>query len=154
MNDTPLRFERTTDRDVHGDLLLRLGVYRHRCDSYYLAIDESDQAGDTLVDALTRLLDQWLVQLRGLAHGGVALLPFDFSDQCTAWLRVSTSADARAVVEAGWSNVEGWRIQASDYLATAPEITDFVPVANARIECSLEALVRSIQNERDAITAD
>ncbi|AUG75806.1 hypothetical protein CFP65_0882 [Kitasatospora sp. MMS16-BH015] len=154
MTPVSLHLEYITDPGHHGDLLLRLGVYRHHCDSYYLALDESREAGDDLVTSLTRLLGQWVTQLRGLTKGGGAvLLPYDFSDQCTAWLQVSSVDGDRAAVQAGWSLVEGWRIQPSNYATTAPEITDFDPIVNARIECSLEDLISTVERNRDAFAS-
>lgn len=70
MNHVPLRLERTTDRDVHDDLLLRLGVYRHTCDSFYFANDDSVRAGQGVVDGLRRLLDQWGEHLQRLRPSG------------------------------------------------------------------------------------
>ncbi|MFD7644698.1 hypothetical protein ACFV4P_29090 [Kitasatospora sp. NPDC059795] len=139
----PLHFSRTTDRDVHGDLLLKLGVWRHVCDSYYLAIDETHGAG------LGRLLDQWLEQLERLrVLGRPVFLPFDFSDQCTAWLRVSSAGGSRVVVEAGWSMIEGWSFYPSDIAETASRIDDFAPIHNTDIECDLDDLVASVSHQR------
>ncbi|MER7534723.1 hypothetical protein ABTX77_08010 [Streptomyces sp. NPDC097704] len=141
----PLSFDRLDQRGDHDDLCLHLGAYSHTCDSYYLAIDESPTASESLGADLARLLEQWRDQVEALkGTGGTAYLPYDFSDQCTAWLRV-TSADGRdAEVTAGWSLVEGWSINPSDYVATAPEITDFKPLPDAQIECSLDDLSQCI----------
>ncbi|MCT4356294.1 hypothetical protein M5362_24510 [Streptomyces sp. Je 1-79] len=141
----PLRFERLTKKGDHKDLWLRLGSYRHACDSYYLAIDESPTASRHLGASLARLLEQWKNQVDELkGTGGTAYLPYDFSDQCTAWLRVTSTDGSTAEVHAGWSLVEAWGIEPSNYAATAPEIKDFDPIANARIECSLEDLSQCI----------
>ncbi|MDX2812179.1 hypothetical protein PV410_06370 [Streptomyces sp. PA03-5A] len=100
---------------------------------------------------LTRLLEQWIEQVNELRDaGGTAYLPYDFSDQCTAWLRVSSTDGDTAVVQAGWSLIEAWGIETSDYRATAPDITDFKPIANAQIECSLDDLATRIAINRDS----
>ncbi|MFC6015197.1 hypothetical protein ACFP2T_03185 [Plantactinospora solaniradicis] len=141
---------RTTDREVHGDLLLRLGTYRHTCDSYYLAIDDSPAAGATIEEDLARLLDQWVQQLRQLTPAGVVFLPFDFSDQCTAWLRVECPDVDRAVVQAGWSSLEGYSIMPSTFTeAATPE--DFAPITNATIACRLSDLITTLEHSRDAV---
>ncbi|MFB7666410.1 hypothetical protein ACFC1R_21070 [Kitasatospora sp. NPDC056138] len=65
-----------------------------------------------------------------------------------------SSADGdRATVQAGWSLVEAWRFEPSNYTLTAPEITDFKPITNARIECSLEDLISTVERNRDAFTS-
>ncbi|MGW7285551.1 hypothetical protein ACWGH4_08645 [Streptomyces sp. NPDC054847] len=149
-----LRFERVSTKGDHRDLRLHIGKHRHTCDSYYLAIDESPTASRHLGASLARLLEQWMEQVNELRDaGGVAYLPYDFSDQCTAWLRVS-SADGRTVdVQAGWSLVEAWGIEPSNYRATTSEITDFDPIARAHIECSLDELSRCLATNRDALAA-
>jgi hypothetical protein len=150
MTQVAISLTRTTDRDVHQDLLLRLGTYRHVCDSYYLAIDDSPTAGGSVEDNLARLLDQWVQQLRQLTHETTAFLPFDFSDQCTAWLRVDRLDTDRVVVQAGWSSLEGWRIVPSRFTHTdGPK--DFQPVTNAVIHCQLPDLISTITHNRDAV---
>ncbi|MFE6072116.1 hypothetical protein [Streptomyces sp. NPDC056525] len=65
-----------------------------------------------------------------------------------------TSADGRdAEVHAGWSLVEAWGIEPSNYVATSPEITDFEPIANAQIECSLDGLSQCIAMNAEAHAA-
>lgn len=137
-------------RGGHGDLELRIGSHRHRFDSYYLAIDDSPTARGPLGARLARLLDQWIVQVQALqGRGGTAYLPYDFSDECTAWLRVSSEDGEAARVEAGWSLIEGYGILPSDYLRTLPEITDFAPIAGARTEWRLADLLGRVAHLRD-----
>ncbi|WP_307714990.1 hypothetical protein [Streptomyces sp. V4I23] len=152
--DVALQFERLAVRGDHRDLRLRIGSYRHSCDSYYLAIDESPTAARSLGANLARLLEQWSTQVDALkGTGGTAYLPYDFSDQCTAWLRVSSVDGRTAEVQAGWSSIEGWGIEPSNYVATAPEVTDFAPISNARIECALTDLTACFGSNRDALAA-
>lgn len=109
------------------------------------------KAGDDLASRLKRLLDQWIAQLHGLRKdGGAAFLPYDFSDQCTGWLRVCSAEGDRVTVQAGWSLVEGWRLELANYAVTVPEVTDYEPITNARIECSLDDLIRTVERNRDA----
>jgi hypothetical protein len=150
MTDAAISLNRTTDRGVHGDLLLRLGTYRHTCDSYYIGIDDSLTAANTVENNLVRLLDQWIQQLQDLTPGTARFLPFDFSDQCTAWLRIDCADADLAVVQAGWSMLEGWRIMPSNFTAVGrPD--DFEPIANARIACRLPDLIAAIRRNRDAL---
>ncbi|MFG2991283.1 hypothetical protein ACGFZK_18695 [Streptomyces sp. NPDC048257] len=152
--DIALRFERVRTKGSHNDLRLRLGSYRHTCDSYYLAIDNSPTAFGGLGPRLSRLLEQWAAQVEALTGtGGTAYLPYDFSDQCTAWLRVSSSDGRGAEVHAGWSRIEAWGLTPSDYLATAPRVQDFAPIPGAHIHCSLSALAAHINTTRPTLTA-
>ncbi|MFG2299451.1 hypothetical protein [Actinacidiphila glaucinigra] len=139
-----LWFEHLAGKHWHNDLRLHIGRHRHTCDSYYLTL-ESRHLGANLA----RLLEQWIDQVNELkGAGGTAYLPYDFSDQCTAWLRVSSTDGHTTVIEAGWSLIEAWGIDPSDYRATAPDVTDFEPIANARIECSLDDLATHIALNR------
>ncbi|MET9700653.1 hypothetical protein ABZY31_27550 [Streptomyces sp. NPDC006529] len=149
-----LHFERVRTRGAHSDLRLRIGPHRHICDSYYFALDDAPEAPGGLGARLVRLLEQWSAHVRGLRDGGgTAYLPYDFSDQCTAWLRVSSIDGQRAEVQAGWSLIEAWGIAPSDYLATAPEVTDFDPIPRARTECSLTDLLARIEADRITLAA-
>ncbi|WP_411089261.1 hypothetical protein [Streptomyces sp. 061-3] len=149
-----LNFELLTEKNAHDNLRLRLGPYRHTCDSYYLDIDDSPTASPDLKGNLARFLEQWRSQVNGLkGTGGTAYLPYDLSDECTGWLRISSTDGCNADVQAGWSLVSGWSFIPSDYLVTAPEITDFDPEANARIECSLDDLSRCIATNAETFTA-
>ncbi|MGW4809090.1 hypothetical protein [Kitasatospora sp. NPDC004272] len=152
----PLRFSRTTDLGCHGDLLLELGGWRHECDSYYLAIDDSPRAGADIARGLVRLLDQWLEQLERLPQlgtGGRVFLPFDFSDEYTGWLRVSNGGGGPVTVEAGWSGAEGWSFHPSDVAGTAELVRDFKPIDGAGIECGLGDLVAAVTGNRAELGA-
>jgi hypothetical protein len=110
-----LRFE---DNDSgHDDLVLRLGDQEWRCDTYYLALDQKmlvDQEDEVKVRAvLARLLEQWHTAVVGLSDGEVCYLPFDFSDQCTGWLRC-TAAGSDLKIQWGWASIEGWSFYPSD----------------------------------------
>lgn len=153
---TPIafNFELLAEGKSHDNLRLRLGPYRHTCDSYYLDIDDTATASPDLRGSLARLLEQWRNQVDGLrGTGGIAYLPYDFSDECTGWLRVSSVDGHSAEVQAGWSLASGWSFTPSDYLATASEIADFDPEANARIVCSLNDLSQRITTNAETFTA-
>ncbi|MFE1908855.1 hypothetical protein ACFW96_35100 [Streptomyces gardneri] len=151
MTPVPLKFERLAKKGDHSDLRLHLGTFSHTCDSYYLVIDESPTASRRLGANLARLLEQWKDQVDELKGvGGTAYLPYDFSDQCTAWLRVTSADGCGAEVHAGWSLVEAWGIEPSNYVATAPEIKDFEPIAGAQIACSLDDLAQCIAMDAEA----
>ncbi|MEU7599920.1 hypothetical protein [Streptomyces sp. NPDC041003] len=149
-----LCFERVRTKGDHGDLRLRIGAYKHTCDSYYFGLDDSPVVPGGLGARLARLLEQWATQLEGLSGaGGTAYLPYDFSDQCTAWLRVTSHDGETAEVQAGWSLIEAWGIEPSNYRATAPEVTDFDPITGARIACSLDDLTAHITANASTLKA-
>ncbi|MGY4392137.1 hypothetical protein [Streptomyces virginiae] len=149
-----LHFDRVSTKGSHNDLRLRIGSYRQKCDSYYIGLDEEPAARGGLGARLARLLEQWSSQIAALRKvGGVAYLPFDFSDQCTAWLRVSSEDGQAAEVQAGWSRIEGWGVAPSDYLAVAARVQDFEPIPRAHVHCSLDGLAAQIDANRSALAA-
>ena len=152
--EVALHSDRVRTRESHNDLRLRIGPYQHRCDSYYLALDDSPTVPGGLGPRLSRLLEQWSSQVASLRDGGgTVYLPYDFSDQCTAWLRVSSSDGQTAQVQAGWSLIEGWGIYPSDYLSTAPAVADFDPIDGAQVVCSLIDLAARIDANRTTLEA-
>ena len=96
---------------LHDDLVLRCGRREWRCDSYYFALDNALLPGQEdppkVRVVLRRLMDQWAAAVAALPDGGVAFLPYDFSDQCTAWLRCRATGDT-LTLQHGWAEVEGW----------------------------------------------
>ncbi|WP_354387411.1 hypothetical protein [Streptomyces atratus] len=154
LTDVALHFDRVSTRGDHKDLRLRIGSHHHKCDSYYLAIDESPTAPGGLGARLARLLEQWTAQIASLKDGGgTVYLPYDFSDQCTAWLQVSSADGQTAEIQAGWSAIEAWGIEPSNYLSTAPEVADFDPIASAQVGCSLTELAARIDANRATLAA-
>ena len=100
----------------HQDIVLRFAEQEWICDSYYFAIDSEllpDIEDDRKIRAvLLRLHEQWLEAVHGLKFGEIAYLPFDFSDQCTGWLRCTATLTGYLVVQ-GWSSIEGWSFSPS-----------------------------------------
>jgi hypothetical protein len=100
----------------HQDIVLRFDGREWICDSYYFAIDSEllpEVEDDRKIRAvLLRLHEQWLEAVQGLKFGEIAYLPFDFSDQCTGWLRCTATSTGYSVVQ-GWSSVEGWSFSPS-----------------------------------------
>ncbi|MFD7947563.1 hypothetical protein [Streptomyces sp. NPDC059744] len=100
------------------------------------------------------LLEQWSSQVASLRDGGgTVYLPYDFSDQRTAWLRVSSSDGQTAELQAGWSLIEGCGIYPSAYLSTAPAVADFDPIAGAQAVYSLMDLAARIDANRATLEA-
>ncbi|MFJ9058964.1 hypothetical protein [Streptomyces sp. NPDC102409] len=152
--DVALHLDRVRTKGSHNDLRLRVGSYQHRCDSYYFALDDAPMVPGGLGLRLSRLLEQWSSQVASLRDGGgTVYLPYDFSDQCTAWLRVTSADGETAEVQAGWTSIEAWGIYPSDYLATAPAVTDFDPISGAQVECSLNDLAARIDANRATLEA-
>lgn len=100
----------------HRDIVLRFAGQEWVCDSYYFAIDSEllpEVEGERKIRAvLQRLHEQWLEAVESLRVGEVAYLPFDFSDQCTGWLKCIATSTGYSVAQ-GWSGVEGWSFSPS-----------------------------------------
>lgn len=106
----------------HDDLVLRVGSWAHRSDSYYHVLDPAFESGGGPAAAVRALLAQWKSSIRAAKNGAPFYLPHDFSDQCTGWLRGVREGDAVELV-AGWSLVEGYTFFPSDHakwLARSP----------------------------------
>ncbi len=84
-----LRFE--DNKTGHKDLILSFAGRVWVCDSYYLVIDSKlspDQEDANKIRlVLRKLLEQWLSAVESIPADGSVYLPYDFSDQYTAWLR-------------------------------------------------------------------
>ena len=116
----------------HGDLILSFAGNSWLADSYYLALDDSvplnrDSDGVAHVRTiLRRLIDQWVAAADRLASPGTIYLPYDFSDQYTAWLRCIRAQDEVSVCW-GWSDFEGWQRWPSDMADIMTSLTGFRP---------------------------
>jgi hypothetical protein len=122
--DLSLRFD--DNGTGHKDLVLCFAGQSWVADSYYLALDRElwpDREDAEKVRAvLRRLLAQWLEAVDHMPDGSTVFLPYDFSDQCTAWLRCQRSG-SEVLVCRGWAGVEGWSFCPSavgEYLSHLP----------------------------------
>lgn len=104
----------------HNDLVLRLGPWTRRVDTYYFALDRSG----SVAEVLGGLLRQWSEFVQGLVPGGLTHLVYDFSDQYSGWLRVSFDGE-ELWIEPGWSKLEGYAFYPSDTGQQARELADF-----------------------------
>ncbi|MFF8269163.1 hypothetical protein ACF059_17490 [Streptomyces sp. NPDC016562] len=152
--DVAQRLDRLPEARSYDDLKLTIDTFEHLCDSSYLSMDLSPTDTDDLGGALSRLLEQWMIQIEGLRSlGGTAYLPYDFADQCTAWLRVSSTDGHAADVQAGWSEIPGWDVNPFDYIPQDREVLDFKPLPEARITCLLDDLAARINANRIALAS-
>jgi hypothetical protein len=136
-----------------GNLVLKLGTSRFEC---ILELDDPDFTGNGGHLDAVHTLDCWLSVLEQLSSGGVqvGLLPFNFSDQCTGWLRVGPAHDHVVEVQAGWSRVGQYDLVPSDLTAASNRITDFEPVRNARIRRPLAEIVAAVTAAREVIAGN
>ena len=147
--DLTLTFE--DNRTAHDDLVLRIGDCVWRCDSYYLALDRgmlADHEDASKVRAVLRtLMEKWRTAIEDLADGATAYLPYDFSDQCTAWLACELS-NGELLIRHGWADVEGWSIMPSDPPGPAARPSGFHSNAGPwkmSIDDFLKGIARSIE---------
>ncbi|KAJ3547895.1 hypothetical protein NM208_g1278 [Fusarium decemcellulare] len=138
----------------HGDLELSVGKCQFIADTYYFLLDAGPQAPPRLGSRIAGLLNQWLQLLDKLKPHESAYLPWDFSDQCTGWIRVTAvSGDTNSVlVEHGRSSLKGWSFYPSDIVDTAASIRDWTPMCeqeNTPVETELEILRAAINRDRE-----
>ena len=134
------------------DLVLQVGTSRFEC---ILELDHPECMVDGGALDAVHTLDCWLSELDRLSGGdsAVVLLPFNFSDQCTGWLRVGPARDRLVEVQAGWSNVSQYDLTPADLTAAGTRIRDFTPVRNARIERSLDDIIAAVAAMRRSFAA-
>ena len=147
--DVSLTFE--DNGTIHNDLVLRIGDSAWRGDSYYLAMDQ--YAGDDDEDApkvrkvLRALLEKWKTAIEELTNGATAYLPYDFSDECTAWLACEL-IEGELLIRHGWADVEGWSIMPSDPPPPTTRPSGFHPNAGPwkiSVDDFLKRIARSIE---------
>lgn len=134
-------------------LVLKLGTSRFEC---ILELDHPEYVLDGGHLDAVYTLDCWLSELERLRAGGgpVILLPFNFSDQCTGWLRIGPVVDQFVEVQAGWSGASQYDLTPSDLTAASTHIFDFEPVRNARIQRSLDDIIAAVAALRESFAAD
>jgi hypothetical protein len=133
------------------DLVLKLGTSRFQC---ILVPDVEGFAAGSRYRGPAHTLDQWLTELKRLAAGGGAvMLPFNFSDQCTGWLRVAPTRDGLVEVQAGWSMLGQYDFDPFEFLTVGRSLPDFTPVKNARIERRLADIIAAVTACRDDVGA-
>lgn len=149
-----LHFTFEDNGTTHDDLLLTLGDSVWRCDSYYLALDDgvlADEEDARKVRAVLRaLLEKWREAIAELADGVTAYLPYDFSDQCTAWLACERNG-RDLLVRHGWANVEGWTMTPSTPSSLVEMPAGFRPDSgpwSVPVDDFLKGIARSIETAR------
>lgn len=93
---------------LHDDIMLTFDGERCHADSYFFAIDPAWfpnlETGETKAQsALRKLLQIAHQHLSDLAHGQSVHVPYDLSDECSAWLRCTRDGDSVTVMR-GWTN--------------------------------------------------
>ncbi|MEO0600384.1 MAG: hypothetical protein AAF211_03055, partial [Myxococcota bacterium] len=85
----------------HHDLVLRVGTWAHRSDSYYYALDHTEGRPSDPSASLRALLRGWLEEVEACPDQETIFLPHDFSDQSSGWLRAHLRGETFALVD-GW----------------------------------------------------
>ncbi|MCP3787523.1 hypothetical protein NLX85_29580 [Micromonospora sp. A3M-1-15] len=135
--------------EARGELILKLGTSRFDC---ILVPDLGNLGERSRHPGPAHTLDRWIAELERLPVGrGPAMLPFNFSDQCTGWLRVSPTHEGLVDVQAGWSLLGQYDFDASDSLTAGRFLPDFRPVRNARIERPLVDVIAAVTACRDEL---
>jgi hypothetical protein len=139
----------------HNDLMLRLGGWSYRCDSYYFAMEAENDGprvdAGRVAKVMLALLRQWRDRVLQLADSAIVYLPYDFSDQGTCWLRVQRLA-AQLEITAGWSSIEGYSFNPSDFSQIQP--SDWQKIADAPVVITtLEEWVRAVTDSGARLNA-
>ena len=96
------------------------------------------------------MLDRWVTLLDKLSpHGGTVLLPYNFADQCTGWLRATSRDGVVVEVQAGWSNLGQYSFDPADFELVGASLKDFAPIQNARVEGRMSDIVGALKSSRD-----
>jgi len=93
---------------LHDDIILTFDGERCHADSYFFAIDPTwfpnlETGEKKAQNALRKLLQTAHQHLSDLDHGQSVYLPYDLSDECSAWLRCTRDGDCVTVIR-GWTN--------------------------------------------------
>ena len=135
--------------EARGELILKLGTSRFDC---ILVPDLGNFGERSRHPGPAHTLDRWIAELERLHVGrGPAMLPFNFSDQCTGWLRVTPTHEGLVDVQAGWSSLGQYDFDTSDFLTAGRSLPDFRPVRNARIERPLVDVIAAVTACRDEL---
>lgn len=144
----------------HNDLVLRIGASARRSDSYYYQLDHAEDQPADEMRSIRELLTGWIAAVEGCGDGEEVLLPHAFFDQCSGWLRCSRRGESFEVVD-GWSNIEGWSFNPSDFAEMAEEVADFrvdddfgppVVLSRASLLADIKASLAALQHQSEAPT--
>ena len=135
----------------HRDVTLRFGDVEKLCDSYYFALDNDllphDESSAKVCTVIAQLLRQWQSDVATLEIGDTAYLPFDFSDEYSAWVRVERKDAERMALTIGWTDaVHGYSFDASNYRSAVSGLGTLAPYrdGNPYIEMSRDNLLAVI----------
>ena len=116
----------------HNDLVLRLGEFERRCDSFYLALDNyvlpDAEDADKVRQVLVQLLEQWRNLVAELGPGQVTYVPYEFDDQSSGWIQVSAVGEDQVELLPVWSGLEGWAFYPSSFADELGRIGKTTPV--------------------------
>lgn len=150
----PIRVEYVGGGGAHKDLVLTIGSHRQVADTYFLAIEEDGDAADDERSRIAGLLGQWVADLETLYRDApFVVLPFDFSDQCTAWLEVRLTSGTLVEASLGWSGLEGWAVRPSNYAESTSRVGVLDPIDGATVTCELPDLIAAVDASRTEIEA-
>jgi hypothetical protein len=139
-----LLIEYRDNRTGHRDIHFHVGDYSCIADSYYLALDISNDDPDGSVEGiLVQLLKHWLEVLQHADSTHPVFLPYDFSDQYIGCLKCVVKWDAIRV-QPGWSSRCGHSVSPSKPGDFFYGIEDFSPSIPEPLQLSREDFVSQI----------
>lgn len=123
----------------HSDLFLSIPLLGLEvcADTYYfvVAMEEQEIKVDEGVvrQSVVALLKYWIEKVSACDEGAVIHLPFDFSDQYTGCLQV-TSKGSNLLLSYGFSLTEGWRVDPLNPSLDFQSVCDFEARPSREIE--------------------
>lgn len=137
----------------HSDLVLRVGSWALRSDSYYYQLDRPAGEAEDAVRSIRAMLVQWKKDVAEAQEGEPFYLPHNFSDQSTGWLR-GVLKDGGVHLQAGWSMIEGWSFYPSSYALDGIVPTDFSLIEElSTFEISTTDMLADIDQSLNALTS-
>ena len=107
----------------HFDLVLRLGRYTKRSDSYFLLKEKENQDASVSLSRIGVLIESWIHNTEKVVDENPFYLPYDLSDQYTGWLVLQITGN-QISIQIGYSSIEGWRLGLyTDLVRSLPELT-------------------------------
>ncbi|WBB52260.1 hypothetical protein [Verrucosispora sp. WMMD573] len=128
------------------ELVLKVGTSRLQC---VLVPDDPEFFTGSRYHGPAHTLDRWICELERLPAEDRVMLPFNFSDQCTGWLRVTAIGEGLVEVQAGWSNLGEYEFDPKEFPLVARDLPDFAPVRNALVKRPLADIVAAVTASRD-----
>jgi hypothetical protein len=140
----------TRSEKSHKDILLKISNLdlEQYVDSYYFGIDDSNDQTVSVKSLYNfrMLLGGWAFTVKGMSIGGVAFLPFDFSDEYIGCLRVEVLEENLLRLQYGCTRkYTGYMLSPVNDYSLEMSDEDFIPSSDFIVE-SKDEFIRCLEN--------